>query len=310
MYNPLIRLVAALALLLAAGLPAVASGDAGTSSAVFLKLIPYPTAGAMGAYNAVATGNEAMHFNPAGLTGTASPELTMVHNDWMGLADYENISVALPGLVGPNGTLGFSLAYLTTGDVKRTTVADPNGLLSGDYSASDLMFSVGYGHKVSENFAVGGTLRFLRERLWTYSDNAILGDIGVRFSPGIEGLTVGASVLGLGQGLKFVRDENDLPTTYMAGLAYRFKYYGTSRVILAVDGVKPSDENFYGALGLECEIGDYAVGRVGYSTRHDVSNGFTCGFGVRDGENWFVDYAYTPQGKLGNTNRVSLTYRY
>lgn len=310
MHHSLMRLLAALALLLAAALPALAADNAGTNSATFLKISPFPTAGAMGAYNAVATGNEALHFNPAGLSATASPEVTMVHNDWMGMADYENLSFAMPVDVGQGGGLGIGLAYLTTGDVMRTTVADPNGLVSGNFSATDLMFSVGYGQKISENFAVGGTLRFLRERLFTYSDNTIIGDLGVRFSPGIEGLTFGASVLGLGGGLKFVRDENDLPLTYMGGLAYRFKYFDTSRITVALDGVKANDELFYGVLGLECEIGDYAVARTGYSTRHDIGNGFTCGFGLRDGENWFVDYAYTPQGDLGQTNRISLTYRY
>ena len=309
MHNPLIRLAAGLALLLAMSLPAAAD-DAGTASAAFLKLNPFPTAGAMGAYNAVATGNEALHFNPAGLAFTATPEFSMMHNDWLGLVNHEHFSVALPDLVGPNGTLGLSFSYLATDDIKRTTVADPNGLGTGTFNASDLMFSVGYGHKLSENFAVGGTLRFLRERLYTYSDNTFTGDLGVRFNPGVEGLTFGASVLGLGGKLKFVRDECDLPTTYMAGLAYRFKYYRTSHLTVAIDGVKPSDETMYGAIGIECELGDYAVGRMGYSSRKDVSNGLSFGFGVRDGENWFLDYAYAAQGDLGSTNRVSLTYRY
>ena len=65
-----------------------------------------------------------------------------------------------------------------------------------------------------------------------------------------------------------------LPVHCKPGLAYRFKYYGTSRMTLALDGVKPSDETAYGALGLECEVGDYAVARVGYSTRHAIGNGF------------------------------------
>ncbi|HNW92351.1 MAG TPA: PorV/PorQ family protein [bacterium] len=309
MHHPLRRLLAALLALPLLALPVLAD-DAGTNGATFLKINPYPTAGAMGAYTAVATGNEALHFNAAGLAATPRPEFTAMHNDWLGMVDYENFALTLPLPVGQGAGLGVGLAYLTTGDITRTTVADPNGLGSGSFSASDLMFSVGYGQKLSDNFAAGVTLRFLRERLWTYSDNTVIFDAGLRFSPGIEGLTFAVAGSGFGSGLKFVRDETDLPQTFSCGAAYQFKYWDTSRMTLALDAIMPNDETAYGAFGVECEVGDYAVARMGYSTRHDLAKGLTCGVGLRDGENWYVDYAYTPQGDMGQTNRIALTYRY
>ncbi len=311
MHHPLTRLLAAALLLLTAAAAATAAdGDAGTAGATFLKLNPFPTAGAMGAYTALATGNEALQMSPAGLAATKSIEFSMMHNDWLGLADHEHFALTVPAAVGEGGALGLSLSYLTTGDIRRTTVGDPNGLVSGDFSASDLMFSVGYGQRLTPQFAVGGTVRFLRERIWTYHDNAFCGDIGVRFSQGDEGFSAAAAVLNLGSGLTFVRDGADLPTMYTAGLAYRWQFWETSRLTVAVDGYLPTDEDAFGALGLEVEAGDYAVARAGYSTKHDEGTGFTCGFGLRDGENWFVDYAYTPQDDLGNANRISLTFRY
>lgn len=310
MHHPLTCLLAAALLLAAAGAATAADGDAGTAGATFLKLNPFPTAGAMGAYTALATGNEALQMSPAGLPAAKSIEFSMMHNDWLGLADHEHFALTLPVTVGEGGALGLSLSYLSTGDIRRTTVGDPNGLSSGNFSASDLMFSAGYGQRLTPQFAVGGTVRFLRERIWTHHANAVAFDAGIRFSQGDEGFSAAAAVLNAGSGLKFVSTEADLPTLYSVGLAYRWKFWETSRLTVAVDGYQPTDEDAFGAVGLEVEAGDYAVARAGYSTRHDEGTGFTCGFGLRDGENWFVDYAYTPQDDLGNANRISLTFRY
>lgn len=312
MHHPLTRCAALLLLALAVCLPGparAADDGAGTSSATFLKIIPYPSGAAMSAYTAVATGNEALFFNPAGLAAdTPTYEVTMVHNDWLGLADYEYLAASMPVAVGAGGGLGVSLSYLSTGDIMRTTVSDPNGLSSGDFDASDLMLTVGYGQKITEFVQVGGNFNYLREQLYTYRDSVLAFDAGVRVLP-MQGLVLGASVHSLGQDLKFVDRADDLPTTWRFGAAYTWPAFANDMTV-AIDGIKPNDEDLYGALGLSYDLGDYAVVRAGYSTKKDIGSGFTAGVGLGDGEQWMVDYSYTPYGKLGTTNRVSLSFRY
>jgi len=309
MYHSLKRIWLSLfCLCLLGSVPVWAADDAGTSSATFLKIIPYPTAGAMGAYTACATGNEALYFNPAGLGATERPEVTMVHNDWFGLTDYEYLAFSCPVEVGEGGGLGASLSYLTTGDLLRTTVADPNGLNSGEFSASDMMFAIGYGQRIGEKFYIGGTYRYIRERIWSYSANASAFDIGVRVEP-VERLHLGASIRFLGSDITLNQRGDDLPTTFSGGISYQFPIL-SNNLLIAVDAIKPNDEGTYGAIGAEYELGEFAVIRGGYSSKNDIGNGLTCGVGLRDGQNWFFDYSYTPQGDLGQTNRISLTYRH
>lgn len=131
--------------------------------------------------------------------------------------------------------------------------------------------------------------------------------------PTVEGLTLGASVTNAGRGLKFIRDRDDLPTTFRLGAAWE-RRRGEGPLgwgwLLAGDLWKGVDTDFEFGGGVEVTPLDLLSLRVGYrSAGADVDEGLTAGLGVH----WqalSLDYAYVPFGDLGDAHRISATVRW
>jgi hypothetical protein len=306
-----------LALLLTSLVPAlVGASSAGTTSANFLKIGVGPRAIAMGeAHVGVADDVYATYWNPAGLATLPTREAAFTHTTYI-----QNISEQYLAYAHPTtrwGTLGASITYLKVGAFPGY---DATGQPIQDVSAADTAFGLSYGRALYEDerygtqLSVGGTGKWIRERLDTVSAQAFAGDFGVLFAPGIKfgealnGWKAGMTLRNLGTSMKFDHDAFALPRSLNAGLSYT-GHWREESITLALDGRQPNDgRRSYGA-GVEISTFKILLLRGGYTSDGDVGNGFRVGGALRF-KTVQVDYAYAGLGVLGNTHRFGVTFRF
>src|SRR5690625_1926604 len=101
-------------LLLLAGASTAHAQKVGSTSMQFLKVMPSARAAAMGeAYSVIATGAEAIHWNPAGLMSVEGHEFAATYVDW--LLDTQQGSFAYAVSLGRRGAVGIQVQYVDFG---------------------------------------------------------------------------------------------------------------------------------------------------------------------------------------------------
>lgn len=252
---------------------------------------------------AVAGGPDAVLYNPA-LAGRSAHEF----EGSFGYTSYwENVtfnSGYMTWRVAPRWRIHGGIRYAEIGDLELRTIPslDPDGL----FEAYDVSFKGGATYHLTDNIAVGAAVGWFIEKIEAWRGSAFNVDLGVQaeLTPQLQ---AGAAVTNLGSEFKLekagARGSTDisLPTTYRAGLAYRY-----DRFLGAVDVVNVDDETHV-HLGAEAALHEMFVARAGYMLNYD-SKGFTAGasFFYR---NFGVDYAFVPyQNDLGTSHMFNLTF--
>ena len=258
---------------------------------------------AMGsAFVAVGGDVSALSWNPAGLSSLSSFQLALHHNfylqDWM----QDTLVFATPK--GSLGSWGLSVSYLNYGSL---TGRDASGTVTGNFSAGRWGGEIAWASTLLQGFSLG---LGLKGNLLSLSSNAytnVAGDLGVEWEAS-PSLRLGAAYSNWGT------DAG----TYIAnsvlrlGGAYDWKVDGDNQALLAASlswepyGVTRLD------LGAEDVILSFLALRVGYvaslaATDLQGLTGLAAGLGLSF-QDLRLDYAYSPFGDLGSSQRISLTY--
>ncbi|MFW5658739.1 MAG: type IX secretion system outer membrane channel protein PorV [Bacteroidota bacterium] len=141
--------------------------DAITTAVPFLTISPDPRSGALGdAGAAIADDANAVYWNmsnlaftenQAGVNFTFTPWLRQIIPDIYHsfLSGYYNFGEA-------GGVAGLSMRYFSLGNIQFT---DEQGLETGNFNANEFALGGHYAHLVTDNFSVGGGLRFIYSNL-------------------------------------------------------------------------------------------------------------------------------------------------
>ena len=118
--------------------------------------------------------------------------------------------------VGEHGAAGAASQYIGYGKMNAT---DPSGAIVGEFSASDLAFTLTYSHDISDRLRGGINLKYVHSSYETYSAGAIAVDLGINFyNPDNElSLSLVAKNLG-GQVKKFNDTRDKLPWDIQIGM--------------------------------------------------------------------------------------------
>lgn len=284
--------VAATATLLAAG------GD----GVAFLKIPVDARACGLGEAAAGYAGNAAsLYYNPAGLAGIGSFDAVLMHNAWLLGMNHE---YAAAGYGTPRlGTFGLSFDYWGSGDISSVDFRGET-LPGYTFSAADWYASLGYARWFGP-LSFGAGLKFISERNESLSTAAWALDAGTIWRLPVEGLSAGLSLTNVGTRAKLDQEEFSIP--YCARLGWRWDVldFGVTQDFILSSVERPGI-----AAGAEYRLAGILALRAGYRTGSDVQglSGLRAGLGI-----FFrglgVDYAFAPYGKLGNTHRLSLSYR-
>lgn len=311
----------------------------GSTSMQFLHVMPCARATAMGdAYSVLATGAEAVFWNPSGTALLSSQEFSSTYIDWIFDTRQGALSYATP--IGNLGAIGVQIQYIDFGEFEETS-NDPQYMVPGNWGLTGRTFhpfgilaGLTYARSLTDKFAAGVSVKYGHESLfnehgatayvssvggfetvktWT---NALLFDFGIRYNTGFHSLQVAASVQNFGPDLKYASESNPAPMLFRYGIATDLigkdgflLDQPDNRLTVAFDLFQPNDYAQQSHLGGEYEFqGVFAI-RAGYKFNYDYE-GLTLGAGFKQpvgSVKLSVDYSYGSMGTyLGYVQRISL----
>lgn len=325
------RIAAVGALLLAA--PAFA--QSGTGAAEFLNVPVGARATAMGgAFGATASDASALYWNPAGLASLPGRAASFETATWYAGVDFNYAAVSSPT---PFGTVAIgvtSIAFPEEDVIDETTQA-PTG---ETFKAGSYAVSLAYARALTDRFAMGGTVKIVREQISESSATGVAFDIGTLFETPFQGVRLGASISNFGSKMQISgddlninfdpapgqagnnnnvpsqisTDEFDLPLTMRVGLATELYERQGTRVSVAVDALSPSTADQHINLGAEVGLlGGLVQIRGGFQElfMEESTRSFTVGAGLQynfGGLNLTADYAYEAAEYFDGVNRIAV----
>ncbi len=302
-------------ILLASFLGTGASARA-AETASFLKISPGARPVAMGeAFTAVADDLNALAWNPAGLARLKRPEAAFMHAELFVDTSYDFLGYAHP-MRASLGTVSFGVARLGHGTIEGR---DENGGKTGGFDASDTALMASYSRGLGA-LRLGGTFKFLESAIGGERARSFAMDLGLQRAVHLGGRPVqlGAALLNLGPGMRFVSERSDLPLVLSFGAASKVS---AGFLISADYRYRPHASQGEFAIGAEISVLPALILRSGYTARMasvaggggglaggDLA-GLGMGMGLRVGRTR-LDYSFAPAGELGAAQRLSVSARF
>jgi hypothetical protein len=311
-----------------------------TAAAPFLGINIGGAATAMGgAFVSVARDASALYWNPGAISRIGSSHLTFTHTSWFVGTDYNWGAVVL-NLDGVNA-FGVNMAVLDYGEENVTTVQAPQGD-GQQWGAQDLYAALTYGRNLTDRFSIGGSVKYIRQKIYNESATAFAVDIGLLYITRFNGMRLGVSISNFGSEMKM--DGKDLsqpydldpdnfgnnstissklstqswplPLFYRVGVSMDVISVGQSALLVSTDAVVPSDNSTILNVGGEFNWNQIIFIRAGYKSllREDTEEGLTAGVGFK----YFVpgigsvllDYAYNDYGLLSEIHTLGFGFSF
>jgi outer membrane protein OmpA-like peptidoglycan-associated protein len=260
-------------------------------------------AGLAGAYTALATDGNALHYNPAGLAKRTDHAVSLMHNEYFQSARQDYLGFAL------RSGWGGQLNMFRFDESVRRSLSSPFGD-GGRAGLSDLVLSAGYGRHFWRGISGGVALKWLRERIADELAQSAALDLGLMYEPAYaSGWSLGAAIQNAGPSIRFQSERETLPFSVRAGVARRFRTRFLPENTWTVDLHQQRRETTFLAVGGETVLARRLALRIGYKTRPDAGGGMTFGTGWLFGS-LRADYAFASFGRLEDSHRFSLAYRW
>lgn len=281
-----------------------------TTAAPFLSLGVGARGVGMGsAQTASAEGPSALYWNPAAVTSMTTSGAEFSTTGWLVGTTFQNAAVVYNA--GSMGHLGLSVTALNYGSDEVTTIDRPEGT-GEQWSGLDLAVGVSYARPLTNRFSVGGSVKFVQQRIWNETDNGVALDLGVNYLTSFRGLRIGATMTNFGTDLRLQgRDlrqaidvdpnnngnnprnpgylETDawaLPLTFRVGVSMDAYRQNEHRILVSADALAPGDNAQAASFGAEYGFRDLFYLRGGYRqafASQVEDQGWAAGFGVRYG---------------------------
>lgn len=279
----------------------------------------------------------AMLYNPAGMADLDRyMEISFGQTNWIADINYIHATAAFNPFADYYGVFGVSIVAVDYGAFQGTVRADnEKGYLDvGSYYPSALAFGIGYARSLSEKFAIGANVKFVRQSITDYGKIGINStggykekkfetdvfafDFGLIYRTGYKSLNLGMSIRNFSEELKYEEEGFQLPLTFRIGASINAMDFldmdqSTHSFLVSVDAVNPRDFSEQLTVGGEYTFQNTFSLRAGYTFPTDES-GITVGVGLAKQEIGDmiigVDYAYTDFGIFDNVHRFSIHFGY
>ncbi|MFQ3599535.1 MAG: type IX secretion system outer membrane channel protein PorV [Chloroherpetonaceae bacterium] len=222
-----------------------------TTAVPFLLISPDSRAGGMGEANvAIADNAAAMFWNPAGLGFQRGMDFNFTHANWLPAfnADlfYDNLTMKryIPGY----GTFGLGVTYLNLGE---TEIRTAQNVAAGVIKSYEFAITGSYGVRLSQTFAVGTSVRFIRSALTNVGagneqgagiGTSIAFDLAFLWKPQFKGyfsdrFSLGLNISNIGPKMTYIDEAqaDPLPTNLKVGFAYKILNDKFNSLTLAAD---------------------------------------------------------------------------
>lgn len=312
----------------------------GTTAAPFLTIGQGARSIGMGsAFVGVTSDVSSIYWNPSGLTKAEGVQIMFDHTLW--IADIKYNFLAASYNLGDLGTIGVSFLSSNIGEMKVTTVEQPNG--TGEtFSANDMAISLAYAIQLTDRFAIGFNPKFIYQSIWKMSATAFALDLGVQYVTPFDDAVLAMSISNFGTKMQLLGNSNlvlydpdpygtgnngkipayletnawSLPLNFRVGISYKPIKIDEHSVLVAVDAAHPSDDYESVNLGAEYSYNDFIFIRGGYKSLflQDSEESFTAGFGLKkqllNNVSLSIDYAYQNFGRFSDIQKFTLSINF
>lgn len=295
----------------------------GTTAGKFLSIpVGSRALGMGGAFVSVADDATSMYWNPGGMARLQRPELVLTHTLWLADIKFNYVGLMVP--LGGLGNVGVNVTAVTMDEMEVTTEEQPEGT-GATFTAGSFALGFTFARNLTEWFSIGANVKYINEHIWNSNATGIAVDLGTLFTTPFEGVRLGASISNFGTKMqisgddllvqkdidalnrgnnpninaRLSTDEFDLPLILRIGLSADIVNTEGQRLVLAIDGAHPNDNDEYINVGGEYSVLDrMLILRGGYKSlfTRDSEEQFTLGGGIRYGLsrnlNVQIDYAY------------------
>jgi hypothetical protein len=307
----------------------------GTSAATFLSIGQSARAIGMGsAFVGMSGDPSAIYWNPAGIADIDGIGLVFDHTNWIADVGYNYFAGAYG--IGGLGTIGLSVIVSDIGDMDVTTINQPEGT-GQTFTATDFAVTLSYAVKLTENFAIGISPKFIYQSIWNMNASSVAVDLGVQYRTPFDDMILAMSISNFGTKMRldgnttlvlFDSDPNSsgnndkipayletndwaLPLIFRVGVAYDPIKSENHKLTLALDALHPSDNYESVNVGGEYTFMDLLSIRGGYQSLFldEAEQTFALGFGIKKqiigNVTLYFDYAYQDFGRLSDIQKFS-----
>ena len=302
-----------------------------TSAANWLKIESGARSIAMGGSQvASGIGVSAIPYNPSCIT-YLNNDKEVYYSKVDYLAGITHNTIAYGQKMTFSDYIGVHLFYLDSGPIGVTTLWEPDGT-GEDYHVTNYALRLVYARLLTDRLRIGGSIKYIREEIYTMSMQSFLADIGSNFDTGISGIMLGMSVSNFGPSVQFhgkglevqvpdtisidktlIQSTRKFPVPLVFRLGIKKDIFGAGedavhRLTASIDGINPIDYILYWSMGTEYSWRDIGFFRAGTHIGHD-----TAGLSLGGGLKWnifAVDYAYVNYGILEETHQFGISLEF
>ncbi len=334
--SPTLRAALLAVALLLTSSAAWAQSKTGTTIGQAFLIEPSARVAAMGGAGVTGFNEVAVAYgNPGALGHMDGSGVQFTRMAYLADVSYNYAATALR--FGGANTLLLSVTYLDSGEMDVRTEEQPLG--TGErFSYTSMALGMGYSRRLTDRFAAGAQVSYLRESIWHSSLDAVSFNFGVLYRLPM-GAYLGASLSNFGTRgqyrgrdlyvdvdrfpeqfgdnpnlpAEFKTDEYPLPILFRVGVGYPVQVSPDNTINLAVDAFQPSDNTNAVSLGAEYAFRDLIALRGGYERlfQEDNEGGLTLGAGLGLGTASYrlsFDYAWANHQRLGDMQRFTLGF--
>jgi opacity protein-like surface antigen len=191
---------------------------------------------------------------------------------------------------------GLTILSLSSGTFEKTNELND---VVGDFNEGETAFLLTASKSVSRMFALGASIKLVRQSIDEFSTSGAGADLGMLFHVH-PSVTIGASALNLGgPGMTLRETEETYPADYRGGVTFRFL---GGRAMVIAEAASRQDYGTSLHAGTEFWANNMLAIRAGYNDSY-FSGGASFAFpnGIR------IDYGMSDH-LLGTTHRIGLSY--
>ena len=238
------------------------------------------------------------------------------------------------------GSFNAGIKYVNYGDFKS---ANSQAVVTGNFSASDFAFQIGYGYQLDSNFQFGASIKLINSAYEQYSSWAIATDLAAVYQIPKSRFAMSLILRNMGTQIeKFNSEAESLPFEVKFGVSTRFKHVPL-RLNLMLDNLQKMDLTYndpnnvttdpitgevtvaeesiankilrHVVIAAELTPGKRINIQLGYAFRRNYemaiptrrsSAGLTLGAGIKINR-FFLNYANTNMNVAGRMHHFSIT---
>lgn len=308
-----------------------------TSAANFLGIPMGSKAMALGgSYSSMTSDASSIFYNPGSISRSKKNHFTLNNTDWF--LDSKIIFIAGTFKINNTLTLGSYITNLDYGKEEITDFENQDG--TGTYwSANDFAAGATLSFNLTNRFSIGGTLKYIIQRIYNEKASSIATDIGLLFSSDVSKFNMGFSISNFGLNMmlegkdlyqkidldpesggnnetivaKIKTEYWPLPIFLRIGMSKLFQINQKSNTTFTTDFIIPSDDAEILSNGIELKLYDIFSLRIGHSTTlNDFDDEYiSAGFGLNTsiGKSPVrIDYSIQNRNILGSISSLGISF--